>query len=68
MKSAGISIGLTVLTIAVAGSSAYTIDSTEVAVVTEFGAPIAVRSEPGLYFRALGPSIKWSGSIVGPSC
>ena len=55
MKLTGITIGLTILSITIAGSSAYTIDSTEVAVVTEFGAPIAVRTEPGLYFRAPWP-------------
>lgn len=37
------------------GASVYTIDAREVAVVTQFGAPIRTLLEPGLYLRAPWP-------------
>jgi membrane protease subunit HflC len=55
MNSTFMTLGIGGLSLAIAGASVYTIDATEIAVVTEFGAPVEVRDEPGLYFRAPWP-------------
>jgi len=55
MKPAFRTLGIVAIALAIGGSSVYTIDATEVAVVTEFGAPVEVRDAPGLYFRAPWP-------------
>ena len=55
MTTKGLSIGIAILGVTASGASMYTIDETEVAVVTEFGAPVQVRTDAGLYFRAPWP-------------
>jgi membrane protease subunit HflC len=40
---------------AILGASVYTLDAREIAVVTQFGAPVRTVLEPGLYFRAPWP-------------
>ncbi len=54
-KSAFAVMGVALLLLAGLGSSLYTVDSREVAVVLSFGAPVRTVTEPGLYARLPWP-------------
>ena len=57
MNNAGTPVLITIgvialIAIVVLFSSAYIVDEREQAVILQFGAPVATRTEPGLYFKA----------------
>lgn len=51
MKNIRIVAGAVILGVLLIGSAFYTVDVTELAVVTQFGRPVRVDLEPGLQFR-----------------